>query len=122
MPMHPTHRGPPGIESGTLEDPLAAGKLVGDDLLGPEPEGDLALGRGLAVAAVDEVVLLADREVAPHRARRRRHAARRAEEIPDHRDRLVALEHPDDHRGTGDEPDQALEERFALVLGIVLLG
>ena len=41
---------------------------------------------------------------------------------PDDRDRLVPFQHADDHRRTGDELDQPLEERLALVLGVVLLG
>ena len=49
-------------------------------------------------------------------------AVGRAEHRPDDRDRLVALEHADDHRAAGDEVDQALEERLALVLGVVLLA
>ena len=49
-------------------------------------------------------------------------AVGRAQHRPDHRDRLVPLEHAHDHRRAGDELDQPLEERLALVLGIMLLG
>ena len=46
------------VGSGPVEDPFAAGQGVLDDLLGPEPEGDLALGRLGAVAAVDRLFCL----------------------------------------------------------------
>ena len=49
-------------------------------------------------------------------------AVGRAEHGADDRDRLVPLEHADDHRAAGDEVDQAVEERLALVLGVVLLA
>src|SRR5208283_21960 len=109
------------VSSGPVEDPFASRHGVLGDLLGPEPEGDLALGRLWAVAAVHEVVLLADREVPAYGSGSRGDAAGGTEHAPNDADRLVSPQHADDDRAAGDERDQAFEERLALVLGIVLL-
>src|SRR5262249_61889542 len=62
---------PPSAVSRPAGDPALAVDRVIDELLGPEPQGDLAHGRLGAVAAVDQVILLADREIAADRPGRR---------------------------------------------------
>src|SRR5690349_8329669 len=88
-----------------------------------EPELDLAGGALRRVGAVDEVVLGLQREVAPDRAGRglldRVGAAR---DLPPRRDRARALDDGRHHRPGSDELQQALEERLAVVLGVVLAG
>ena len=93
------------------------------DLLGLEPEGDLAAS--LTPSPSEpwiEVVLLADREVPADRPRRGGDAVGGAEQVPDHGDRIVAFEDADDDGAAGDEVDQAAEEGALLVLGVVLLA
>ena len=69
-----------------------------------------------------QIILLADREIAANRSGRGGHAIGRPQHGPHDRDRLVPLEHADDHRRTGDELDQPFEKRLALMLGIMFLG
>src|SRR5262249_41758 len=109
-------------ESVAAENPLAAGDIVGDDLLGAEPEGDLALCRRLAVAAVARVVLLADREITGDGPGSGRDAVGRAEEGAYHGDGLIPFQDAHNHGSPRDEIDQALEKGLADVFGIVLLG
>ncbi len=71
---------------------------------------------------MDQVVLLADREVAADGPRRGGGAVGRPQHPAHDRDRLVPLEHADDHRRARDELDQPLEKRLALVLGVMFLG
>src|SRR6185312_11714044 len=88
-----------------------------------EPELDLARGALRRVGAVDEVVLGLQGEVAADRAGRglldRVGAAR---DLPPRRDGARALDDGRHHRTGGDELQQALEERLAVVLGVVLAG
>src|SRR3954453_16345519 len=88
-----------------------------------EPELDRARGALRGVGAVDEVVLGLQGEVAADRAGRglldRVGAAR---DLPPRRDRARALDDGRHHRPGGDELQQALEERLAVVLGVVLAG
>ncbi len=83
-----------------------------DELIGGEPEPDLALGRLRRVGAVHEVVRHREREVAADRPRRRVDGVRGAHRRPDDRDRRLALEHERERRRRGDELDELAEERL----------
>ena len=104
------------------EDPLIARDGVCEQLLGPEPECDFARGGLGAVAAVDEVVLLADREITPHGAGRGGDAVGGAEEGADDRDRFVPFQDAHDDGTARDELEQTFEERLSMMFGVVLLA
>ncbi len=112
--LTPARQAPPKTHS------LPGDRIV-DELGRTEPESDFAVGRLGAVAAVDQVVLLANREISTNGARRGGHSVRRSEHRADDGDRLVPFEHSDHDGAAGDEPDQPFEEWLALVLGVMAL-
>ena len=116
---HPTSLGahaPPGT-SHRRTQPLS---VTIQEMTGKE-ERDLAR-RGLgSVAAVDEVLGHLDREVTAQRAGRRLARVRRAHERAHDLERFGAFDHHRDERAAGDERDEIVEERLAVVLGVVLL-
>src|SRR4051794_4827170 len=92
------------------------------ELIGGEPERDLALGRLRRVGAVDEVVRHRAREVAANRARLRIGGVRRADRLAHRRDCAFAFHDERPGRARRDELDELAEERLLAVLAVVLLA
>src|SRR4051812_2533517 len=92
------------------------------ELIGGEPERDLALGRLRRVGAVDEVVRHRAREVAANRARLRIGGGRRADRLAHRRDCAFAFHDERPGRARRDELDELAEERLLAVLAVVLLA
>jgi hypothetical protein len=103
-------------------DPAVDLALVGEKLVRPEPDRQLGRGALGAVRCVDEVLPHLDREVAAYRPRSRFERSRRTVHGSNVRNRVRPFERKGDERRGRDERDQALEERLALVDGIVALG
>src|SRR4051794_33371858 len=88
-----------------------------------EPELDLALRALRRVGAVDQVVLRLQGVVTPDRAGcGLLDGVGAARDLPPRRDGARALHDGREHRAGRDELQQALEERLAVVLGVVLAG
>ena len=96
--------------------------LVGQQLVGAEPDRDLR-GRALgAVRRVHQVLPHLHGEVSPDRARGRVAGTRGAVHRPNVGDGVGTLEDHRDQRPGRDEGDEPLEERLALVDRIVAFG
>ncbi len=104
------------------KDPLAACDLVVSHFFGLEPEGNFASGGFRTIAAVDEIVLFATREIASDRPGSGGGPVCRAEEGAKNCDRFVSFQNADNDRATSDEVDQATEKWLAVVFRIVLLA
>src|SRR5688500_1362543 len=87
-----------------------------------EEELRLALGRLVRVGPVDHVLPDLERVVTADRARVRLERVSGADHLACRDDRLVPLEHHRDERPAGDERDELVEERLALVLRVMLGG
>ncbi len=71
---------------------------------------------------MDQVVLLADGEVATHCARGGGGTIGGTQKITDHTDGFIAFEHTHNHGATRNEVDQTAEKWSGAVLGVVLFG
>src|SRR5690606_5255909 len=118
------------LSNATVEEPLRpriAWERPGttsllDQLALVEEDADLALGRGRGVGAVDDVLVDGRGQVAAHGAWGGVLGVRRAHHLPPLGDGVLALHDHGDHGAGGDEGDEPLEERLALVLAVVTLG
>src|SRR4051812_23210631 len=99
---------------------FAATRSASAELIGGEPERDLAFGRLRRVGAVDEVVRHRAREIAANRARLRVGRIRRTDRLAHRRDRAFALDDERPRRARGDEFDELAEEGLLAVLSVVL--